>query len=220
MCIRDRPQIDVYDAALLQQLEALPDGVIAASERIAPLQPDHLAYLIYTSGSTGVPKGTALAHQNLLHYLLWARKTYPCDYGIGAPINTSIAFDATITSLWLPLISGSRVSLFSGVDDIEELAKQLNQQSGFSLVKLTPIHMDVLCNTLETESLSEQTRSYIVGGEQLNAKTIQLWRDHAPATRIINEYGPTETVVGCCVYEVNDTTPTAVSYTHLRAHET
>ena len=100
------------------------------------------------------------------------------------------------------------MSLFSGVDDIEELAKQLNQQSGFSLVKLTPIHMDVLCNTLETESLSEQTRSYIVGGEQLNAKTIQLWRDHAPSTRIINEYGPTETVVGCCVYEVNDTTPT------------
>ena len=45
------PQIDIYDAALLQQLEALPDGVIAPSERIAPLQPDHLAYLIYTSGS-------------------------------------------------------------------------------------------------------------------------------------------------------------------------
>ena len=42
------PQIDIYDAALLQQLEALPDGVIAPTERIAPLQPDHLEYLIYT----------------------------------------------------------------------------------------------------------------------------------------------------------------------------
>ena len=29
------PQIDIYDAALLQQLESLPDGVIAPSERIA-----------------------------------------------------------------------------------------------------------------------------------------------------------------------------------------
>ena len=28
------------------------------------------------------------------------------------------------------------------------------------------------------------------------------------STRIINEYGPTETVVGCGVYEVNNTTPT------------
>ena len=31
------PQIDIY-AALLQQLEALPDGVIDPSERIAPLR--------------------------------------------------------------------------------------------------------------------------------------------------------------------------------------
>src|SRR6185503_9094418 len=27
----------------------------------------------------------------------------------------------------------------------------------------------------------------------------------APETRLINEYGPTETVVGCCVYEVRST---------------
>ena len=59
------PQIDIYDAALLQQLEALPDGVIAASERITPLQPDHLAYLIYTSGSTGVPKGAGNNHDGI-----------------------------------------------------------------------------------------------------------------------------------------------------------
>ncbi len=26
--------------------------------------------------------------------------------------------------------------------------------------------------------------------------------DRSPGTVIVNEYGPTETVVGCCVYEV------------------
>src|SRR4029079_2516472 len=31
---------------------------------------------------------------------------------------------------------------------------------------------------------------------------LAFWRRHAPSTRIINEYGPTETVVGCCVYEL------------------
>ena len=31
---------------------------------------------------------------------------------------------------------------------------------------------------------------------------LSFWREHAPDTRpLINEYGPTETVVGCCVYE-------------------
>ena len=140
------PQIDIYESDLLQQLESLPDGVIAPSERIAPLQPDHLAYLIYTSGSTGVPKGTAIEHQSILNYLFWARDFYPCDARSGAPINTSITFDGTKTPLWTPLVSGSHVRFYSDTDDIEGLAKLLNQKLDFSLVKLTPTHLDVLCN--------------------------------------------------------------------------
>ncbi|HKT52225.1 MAG TPA: alpha/beta fold hydrolase, partial [Candidatus Angelobacter sp.] len=42
----------------------------------------------------------------------------------------------------------------------------------------------------------------IVGGEALNYEQLSLWRMHSARTRIINEYGPTEAVVGCCVYEV------------------
>ena len=61
------PQIDVYDKGLIKSLQSLPDGVIAASERIAPLQPDHLAYLIYTSGSTGTPKGVAVTHETAVN---------------------------------------------------------------------------------------------------------------------------------------------------------
>ena len=78
MCIRDSlyagldtqdavlpPQIDVYDAALLQQLQALPDGVIAPSERLTPLQPEHLACVLHTSRSSGKPKGAANTHSAL-----------------------------------------------------------------------------------------------------------------------------------------------------------
>jgi len=42
----------------------------------------------------------------------------------------------------------------------------------------------------------------VVGGENLTAAAVDSWRRHAPATRIINEYGPAETVVGSCVYEI------------------
>ena len=34
-----------------------------------------------------------------------------------------------------------------------------------------------------------------------------MLRRHAPQTRLINEYGPTETVVGCTVYEVQPGDP-------------
>ncbi|MBW2257067.1 MAG: AMP-binding protein, partial [Deltaproteobacteria bacterium] len=38
---------------------------------------------------------------------------------------------------------------------------------------------------------------------------LKAWRDRLPAARFINEYGPTETVVGCCVHDLapQDATP-------------
>jgi non-ribosomal peptide synthetase component F len=51
------------------------------------------------------------------------------------------------------------------------------------------------------------TRCFVIGGENLRAENLTLWRNFAPATRLINEYGPTETVVGCCVHEVGPDDP-------------
>jgi acyl-coenzyme A synthetase/AMP-(fatty) acid ligase len=33
-------------------------------------------------------------------------------------------------------------------------------------------------------------------------EALAFWRAHAPDVRLVNEYGPTETVVGCCVHEL------------------
>ncbi|MEL7239775.1 MAG: non-ribosomal peptide synthetase, partial [Planctomycetota bacterium] len=49
--------------------------------------------------------------------------------------------------------------------------------------------------------------TFVVGGETLTAETLAFWRTNAPQARFINEYGPTETVVGCCVYEVDSSFP-------------
>jgi acyl-coenzyme A synthetase/AMP-(fatty) acid ligase/acyl carrier protein len=53
----------------------------------------------------------------------------------------------------------------------------------------------------------ELTRAFIIGGEALRAESLRLWREHCPKTRLINEYGPTETVVGCCIHEVQSGDP-------------
>ncbi|EJP86579.1 thioesterase domain-containing protein, partial [Bacillus cereus] len=46
------------------------------------------------------------------------------------------------------------------------------------------------------------TDTFVVGGEPLLAKHVDFWVKHAPNTVIINEYGPTEAVVGCTNYIV------------------
>jgi pristinamycin I synthase-3/4 len=47
----------------------------------------------------------------------------------------------------------------------------------------------------------------VIGGEALNYESLTLWRINAPGTRLINEYGPTEATVGCCVYQVGADDP-------------
>jgi amino acid adenylation domain-containing protein len=166
------------------------------------VRPEDLAYVIYTSGSTGRPKGALLEHRNVVNYLCWARETYAVAAGDGAPVNSSISFDATVTSLITPLVAGRRVDLLPEQDEIEHLCAALQSKRAYSLVKITPAHLDMLSRMLPRRPFAGQARALIIGGEALTAEHVAYWREFAPEVRLINEYGPTETVVGCCVYDV------------------
>ncbi|HUC10576.1 MAG TPA: amino acid adenylation domain-containing protein [Stellaceae bacterium] len=173
-----------------------------ATKPASMVGPRDLAYVIYTSGSTGRPKGTLLEHRNVVNYLAWARARYAVAEGAGAPVNSSISFDATVTSLITPLVSGRRVELLPEQDEIEHLCAALRSERDFSLVKITPAHLDMLSRLLGEIPFTGRTRAFILGGEALTADHIAYWRKFAPDLCLINEYGPTETAVGCCVYEV------------------
>ncbi|MBZ4411223.1 amino acid adenylation domain-containing protein [Myxococcus sp. XM-1-1-1] len=166
--------------------------------------PANLAYIIYTSGSTGRPKGALIEHRGLTNYLAWCTRAYEVANGDGAPVITSIGFDATITGLFAPLWVGRKVILVREQEELAALVELLREQRDFSLVKLTPAHLDVLRSSLPAKCAEGATRTFVIGGEALSRESLGFWRTHAPSTRLINEYGPTETVVGCCVHEVTD----------------
>ncbi|MEM1169666.1 MAG: amino acid adenylation domain-containing protein [Cyanobacteria bacterium P01_H01_bin.35] len=169
---------------------------------VSGVAPENLAYIIYTSGSTGKPKGTMIIHTGVVNYLSWCTQAYQLTQGNGVPVNSSIGFDATITSLFSPLLKGQQVILLPEEDEIEALSQLLCSQNNLSLVKLTPAHLQILNTLIPPEKASNQTRAFIIGGEALPVNTVSYWSSNAPQTRLINEYGPTETVVGCCVYQV------------------
>jgi thioesterase domain-containing protein/acyl carrier protein len=85
---------------------------------------------------------------------------------------------------------------------VEALGTVLRNGDDFSLVKLTPAHLELLNQQLSPEEAAGRTWAFIIGGENLLAESITFWQDNAPDTVLINEYGPTETVVGSCVYRV------------------
>ena len=170
-------------------------------------RPANLAYVIYTSGSTGQPKGAMIVHHGLVNYLWWAITAYAVEPGRSVPVHTSVSFDLTVTSLYTPLLAGGSVELLPEDVGAQNLLAALLREGDRGLLKITPAHLELLGHQITAEQAAGMSRALVIGGENLLAENLRLWREHAPATRLINEYGPTETVVGCCVHEVQPADP-------------
>jgi amino acid adenylation domain-containing protein len=173
-----------------------------AGNLAATAVPSNLAYVMYTSGSTGQPKGAMILHSGLVNYLCWAIETYAVE-GMGSvPVHSSIAFDSTVASLYPPLLTGGQIELLPEDVGAQNLLAALRQVKNRSKVVLTSAHLELLNQQLSPEEMVGMTKVLVIAGETLPAERLSKWRDFAPATRLFNEYGPTEATVGCCAYEV------------------
>jgi amino acid adenylation domain-containing protein len=181
---------------------ALDDREIARESGQDPAPrggPDDLAYVLYTSGSTGSPKGVMVPHRGLANYLAWAIEAYAVQGGGEVPVHSPVGFDLTVTGLFVPLLTGRGVLLLP--EDAAALGSALATPGDFSLVKVTPSHLELL-RSGAGGPLAATVGVLVIGGEALHGESLAFWRRRWPATRLVNEYGPTEAVVGCSVHEV------------------
>jgi len=169
------------------------------------LDPDHLAYVIYTSGSTGRPKGVMVSHRSVMNYLAHASTRYLEEATKGAVVSSALGFDATLTTLLTPLISGKVVRLLpENETTLSRLAELLFEGKEGWLFKITPAHLQALEHVERSKRVGAARHRIVVGGEQLVADTLRKWKKYLPNAIFVNEYGPTETVVGCSVWELSD----------------
>ncbi|AOM80165.1 non-ribosomal peptide synthetase [Pedobacter steynii] len=180
--------------------EAITSSASEASGYV--VKEDSLAYVIYTSGSTGQPKGVMISHRALADYVKWADAVYVNGATSVFPLYSSIGFDLTITSIFVPLISGNTIRLY----DHEESALLINHvllDHKATVLKLTPSHLKIIRANFTAESLSEsRIRTLIVGGEELESGlTAEIHELFGGRVNIFNEYGPTEATVGCMLYQ-------------------
>ncbi|HEY2491713.1 MAG TPA: non-ribosomal peptide synthase/polyketide synthase [Paenibacillus sp.] len=169
------------------------------------VNPENLAYVIYTSGTTGNPKGAMITHSGLVNYIWWAKKIYIGEEQLHFPLYTSIAFDLTVTSIYVPLISGNRIIVY-GEGDPLLILHEIIQDCRVGIIKLTPAHMKALEDVSLTDGDSV-LQKLIVGGEKLTtASARKIYHKFNQNLKIFNEYGPTETTVGCMTYLFDDNT--------------
>ncbi|KEI98773.1 hypothetical protein N496_04000 [Clostridium botulinum A2B3 87] len=157
-----------------------------------------LAYIIYTSGSTGKPKGTLIRHKELMNYAYWAKDKYITQEHEIFPLYTSISFDLTVTSIYIPLISGNEVRIYRN-DEYKNALFKIIEDNKCTVMKLTPSHLALLYDfSLKDSSI----KKLIVGGENLATEAAdRILKAFNNEVIIYNEYGPTETTVGCMIYK-------------------
>ncbi len=159
--------------------------------------PQDIAYMIYTSGSTGRPKGVKISHQSLTNYIWWAKKSYVTTELPVMPLYSSIGFDLTVTTLFMPLIAGGTILICS--NNHEEIIN-IFRQDNVSIVKLTPAHLSIIN---EANIKIKNIHTLILGGEALKTSDAKMITRLGNRMKIFNEYGPTEATVGCMIYEYN-----------------
>ena len=162
-----------------------------------------LAYVTYTSGSTGRPKGVMVEHGALLNYACWARQYYAGGKPVDFPLFTSVGFDLTVTSIYVPLISGGRIVIYPENSETHDLTVLcVLAEDAVDAIKLTPAHFSLL---RDHDLRATRLKTIIVGGEDLKCELARVMAarlgDHVA---IYNEYGPTEATVGCLIHRFDD----------------
>ncbi len=161
--------------------------------------PAHLAYVIYTSGSTGRPKGVMIEQRSLVNYIHWAIGRYlqgeVCDF----PLFSSLSFDLTVTSIFVPLLSGGRIVVYPEDDGARGMAIfKVIKDNAVDFIKLTPAHLTLIQNL---DLSRTRLKGFIVGGEDFKSELARRIDDQfAGRAAIYNEYGPTEATVGCMIH--------------------
>jgi amino acid adenylation domain-containing protein len=162
----------------------------------------NLSYIIYTSGTSGKPKGVMVNHHSLVNYTRWAGQRYVKNEAVNFPLYTSISFDLTLTSIFIPLLTGNAVVIY-GEEEREPLTGQIIPENKVGVVKLTPSHLELIKHVFKDEDIPphNKIKCFVVGGEKLESKlALDIYMKFNGNIEIYNEYGPTEATVGCMIY--------------------
>ena len=165
--------------------------------------PSDNAYIMFTSGSTGYPKGVQISHENLMNFLFSIKEKLDFREKQSILSVTTYAFDISVLELFLPLICGGKVIIWSNQisTDLIKLRQTIKEQQPDYLQATPTLWRRLLAN--DFGEMNEITA--LCGGEALDKELAKTM--NKVCKKVFNLYGPTETTVWSLMYQLEGEDP-------------
>src|SRR5262249_11965149 len=157
------------------------------------------AYLAYTSGSTGRPKGIAQSHAGLAQFACWFAAEFRLGPGSRMAQWAAPGYDASLVETFAALVSGA--TLCPVTDRVranrEKIAVWLAAERG-TLSQTVPSSARELVKVVLGRGAAGTLRALdpmLLAGEALAGELADQLRATLPGVRLVNLYGPTESIL-------------------------
>lgn len=178
-------------------------GAAEAGDGPAPAVPETApAYLIYTSGSSGTPKGVLVSRGQLADSV----RPRGAVYGTGTStflMAMRLSFDGMLAGMFWSFTHGHTLLLPTARELrlAPEFVQLARRHRATHLIVVPSYYRLLLAGP---DRLPESLRVVVVAGEVCTPELVAGHRAQLPGARLVNEYGPTETVVSCTVEDRPD----------------
>lgn len=159
-----------------------------------------IAYIMFTSGSTGVPKGVAVTHQNVLHFIAWGRERF----GITAQDNfanlSPMYFDNSVFDFYVGLFCGASLSpVHRGLlTKPYELVPYVSSRACTIWFSVPSALMYLMAVKAIGQGSLPNLRAIVFGGEGYpKVELKKLYDRFSGQATLVNVYGPTECTCIC-----------------------
>lgn len=160
---------------------------------------DAPCYTVFTSGSTGRPKAVTQSHRAFTDLVCWMVG----EFRLAPPVKwvqwASTHYDASLCEIAATLVAGGTVvSLPDEVKYDARLLVNFLAEEDVHVLQTVPSFAREIVHALDNGSASSglpPLSCLLLTGEPLPGDLAAALRLHLPATRLINLYGPTETIL-------------------------
>ena len=163
---------------------------------------DAVAYIAFTSGSTGEPLGIVGTHNPVTHFLDWHARTFALGDGDRFSLLSGLSHDPLLRDVFTPLSLGASLHIppRDARQSVEQLASWVRDHD-ITVAHLTPALGEWLSGAGQT---LPALRWAFFGGDVLRGDLVRRMRLCAPACRVVNFYGATETPQAMAFHTSND----------------